>query len=61
MTDSRTTSKPSGARKRDFPFERNGYVPEPPSVTPVPPKGGTAVVSWPSGRLPGPLPERTEA
>jgi hypothetical protein len=59
MADSGTKSRPSGADKRDFPFEKRGYVPEPPRVPPVPPKGGTAVVSWPFARVPAPAQEET--
>jgi hypothetical protein len=61
MADSGTRSKTNDAEERYAPFEKRGYVPKPPSVTPVPPKGGTAVVSWPSAKVPPREPEQTGA
>jgi hypothetical protein len=59
MADSGTQSKRSGTDRRDLPLEKRGYVPEQPRVPPVPPKGGTAVVSWPFAKVPAPSADET--
>lgn len=59
MTDNGFRSKRSNADEQHQPLEKKGYVPKPPDVTPVPPKGGTAVVSWPSAKAPAANSEQT--